>query len=242
MTLIKKHRKNLTKKYELIYKKEIIPVKVRKNRQSKGYKLSLDRKDLSGLVSIPNHIKYEEGLNFAKENISWISNQIIELKPIIYINNGSKIRLLNNTIKIKYIKSSTDRVRIINNILEVYAEKRHSNILLKWIKNEVRKSSNKIIDDFSKILNVKASKIKISNSFSYWGSCNSKKEISINWRLIFCPSYILRYIIAHELSHLLEFNHSKNFWKLVDTLISNRKVAQKWLKENDNYMYRLRFN
>ena len=126
--------------------------------------------------------------------------------------------------------------------MEVYAEKRHSNILLKWIKNEVRKSSNKIIDDFSKILNVKASKIKISNSFSYWGSCNSKKEISINWRLIFCPSYVLQYIIAHELSHLLEFNHSKNFWKLVDTLISNRKVAQKWLKENDNYMYRLRFN
>ena len=66
MTLIKKHRKNLTKKYELIYKKETIPIKVRKNRQSRGYKLSLDRKDLSGLVSIPNHIKYEEGLKKEK--------------------------------------------------------------------------------------------------------------------------------------------------------------------------------
>ena len=50
------------------------------------------------------------------------------------------------------------------------------------------------------------------------------------------------YIIAHELSHLIEFNHSKNFWNLVDKLITNRLDAQKWLKQNDNYMYRLRLD
>ena len=98
------------------------------------------------------------------------------------------------------------------------------------------------IDKFSRKLNVKVSKIKISNSFSYWGSCNSKNEISINWRLIFCPQFVLNYIIAHELSHLIEFNHSKNFWNLVDKLITNRLDAQKWLKQNDNYMYRLRLD
>ena len=44
------------------------------------------------------------------------------------------------------------------------------------------------------------------------------------------------------LSHLIEFNHSKNFWNLVDKLITNRLDAQKWLKQNDNYMYRLRLD
>ena len=50
MTLIKKHRKNLIKKFEFIYKKEVVHIKVKKNKLSKSYKLSLDKKDLNGLV------------------------------------------------------------------------------------------------------------------------------------------------------------------------------------------------
>ncbi len=242
MTLIKMHRKNLIKKFELVYKKEVIFIKVKKNKLSKSYKLSLDKKDLNGLVSIPYYIKYEEGVKFAKENLEWLSEEIKKLKPIIKINNGTKIKLFDDILKIKYITSSANKINLTQNVLEIFSEKHHSDILLKWIKGEVKKSSIEIINNFSRKLNVKISKIKISNSFSYWGSCNSKNEISINWRLIFCPRYVLEYIIAHELSHLIEFNHSKNFWILVDKLISNRIDAQRWLKQNDNYMYRIRLN
>jgi predicted metal-dependent hydrolase len=242
MTLIKKHRKNLIKKFEFIYKKEVIYIKVKKNKLSKSYKLSLDKKDLNGLVSIPHYIKYEDGAKFAQDNLKWISEEIEKFKPIIKINNGAKIKFFDDILKIKYITSSTNEIRLARNVLEIFSKKQHSDILLKWIKSEVRKSSNIVINDFSRKLNVKVSKIKISNSFSYWGSCNSKNEISINWRLIFCPQFVLNYIIAHELSHLIEFNHSKNFWNLVDKLITNRLDAQKWLKQNDNYMYRLRLD
>jgi hypothetical protein len=242
MTFIKKYRKNLIKKFELIYRKEVINIKVKKNKLSKSYKLSLDKKDLNGLVSIPYYIKYEDGAKFAKENLEWLSEEIRKFKPIIKINNGSKIKVFDDILKIKYVTFSTNKIKLTRDVLEIFSEKQHSDILLKWIKGEVRKLSNEIINDFSRKLNVNVSKIKISNSFSYWGSCNSKNEISINWRLIFCPQYVLKYIIAHELSHLIEFNHSKNFWNLVDKLISNRVAAQKWLKNNDNYMYRLRLD
>ena len=198
MTLIKKHRKNLIKKFEFTYKKEVIYIKVKKNKLSKSYKLSLDKKDLNGLVSIPYYIKYEDGAKFARDNLEWISGEIEKLKPIIKINNGAKIRFFDDILKIKYITSSTNKIRLAHNVLEISSKKKHSDILLKWIKNEVRKSSSMAINDFSRKLNVKVSKIKISNSFSYWGSCNSKNEISINWRLIFCPQFVLNYIIAHE--------------------------------------------
>ena len=161
---------------------------------------------------------------------------------MIKINHGAKIKFFDDILESKYVSSSTNKIRLAHNVLEISSKKKHSDILLKWIKNEVRKSSSMAINEFSRKLNVKVSKIKISNSFSYWGSCNSKNEISINWRLIFCPQFVLNYIIAHELSHLIEFNHSKNFWNLVDKLITNRLDAQKWLKQNDNYMYRLRLD
>ena len=242
MTLIKKHRKNLIKKFEFIYKKEIILIKVKKNKLSKSYKLSLDKKDLNGLVSIPHHIKYDEGAEFAKENLDWLHEEIKKFSPIIRINDGLQINFFDRIFEIKYISSTRNKVYLKNHTIEILSNKRHSSVLLKWMKDEVKNKSKEIINDFSEMLGVKVSKVKVSNSFSYWGSCNSKNEISINWRLIFCPQYILKYIIAHELSHLIEFNHSKNFWNLVDRLIPNRKDAQKWLKQNENYMYRLRFD
>ena len=73
-------------------------------------------------------------------------------------------------------------------------------------------------------------------------SGNTKDSISIDWRLIFAPKFVLEYIIIHELCHLTVFNHSSKFWKLVDSKISNRKESQNWLKVNANYLYRIRFN
>jgi len=242
MTLIKKHRKNLIKKFEFIHKKELIFIKVKKNKLSKSYKLTLDKRDLNGLVSIPYHIKYDEGAKFAKDNLDWLSEELKKFQPIIKINDGVKVKFFDHVFEIKYITSTDNKIYLTSDTIEILSKKNHSKMLLKWIKDEVKNKSNKVISDFSQKLNVQVSKVKISNSFSYWGSCNSKNEISINWRLIFCPQYVLRYIIAHELSHLIEFNHSNNFWNLVDELIINRKDAQKWLKENENYMYRLRFD
>ena len=242
MTLIKKHRKNLIKKFEFIHKKELIFIKVKKNKLSKSYKLTLDKRDLNGLVSIPYHIKYDEGAKFAKDNLDWLSEELKKFQPIIKINDGVKVKFFDHVFEIKYITSTDNKIYLTSDTIEILSKKNHSKMLLKWIKDEVKNKSNKVISDFSQKLNVQVSKVKISNSFSYWGSCNSKNEISINWRLIFCPQYVLRYIIAHELSHLIEFNHSNNFWNLVDELIINRKDAQKWLKENENYKYRLRFD
>ena len=242
MTLIKKHRKNLIKKFEFIHKKELIFIKVKKNKLSKSYKLTLDKRDLNGLVSIPYHIKYDEGAKFAKDNLDWLSEELKKFQPIIKINDGVKVKFFDHVFEIKYITSTDNKIYLTSDTIEILSKKNHSKMLLKWIKDEVKNKSNKVISDFSQKLNVQVSKVKISNSFSYWGSCNSKNEISINWRLIFCPRYVLEYIIAHELSHLIEFNHSKNFWILVDKLISNRIDAQRWLKQNDNYMYRIRLN
>ena len=98
------------------------------------------------------------------------------------------------------------------------------------------------ISNFSKLLNVKIKNVKLSNSFSYWGSCNSNNDININWRLAFSPPEVLEYIIAHEMCHLVEFNHSEKFWKLVDRLVPKRKSKEMWLKKNGNYLYRIRFD
>ena len=99
-----------------------------------------------------------------------------------------------------------------------------------------------VIKSYSKTLKVQVKKIRLSNSYNYWGYCNSAGVISINWRLIFAPLEVMHYIVAHELSHLIEFNHGDKFWRQVESLCPDYKKQIKWLKKNDNYLYRVRFD
>ena len=59
----------------------------------------------------------------------------------------------------------------------------------------------------------------------YEGSCDSKNNIRYNWRIVMANNNVIDYLIAHELSHIIEKNHSKNFWNEVETILPNYK---KW--------------
>lgn len=226
----------------IIYKDISITVKIKKYKYSKNYKVSYDKKNLQALVSIPKYIAYKDGLKFARDNIDWIYNQHIEMIPSIFIKHESKINIQESEKTIKYKNNLNDKVEIDKNNIFIFSStsNKHDLIFFKWIKSEIQELTKKILSE--KFKNNKIKKIRISNSYNYWGSCNTKDSISIDWRLIFAPKHVLEYIIIHELCHLTVFNHSSKFWSLVDSKISNRKISQNWLKVNANYLYRIRFN
>ena len=226
----------------ILHKDVSITVKIKKYKYSRNYKVTYDKKNLQALVSIPNYITYNNGYKFALENIDWIYNQHIEMIPSILIDNENKINIFGSNKIIKFKIDKTNKVEFINNdiIISSLEKDKHNSVFYDWIKSEIIKLTEKILIDKFKDNNIK--KIRISNSFNYWGSCNTKDSISIDWRLIFAQKYVLEYIIIHELCHLTVFNHSSKFWKLVDSKIFNRKKSQNWLKVNANYLYRIRFN
>lgn len=63
-----------------------------------------------------------------------------------------------------------------------------------------------------------------------FGSCSSRRNINIAFRLLFAPKEVFRYVCIHELAHLKEFNHSKRFWALVAEAMPEYKSCEKWLK------------
>jgi hypothetical protein len=76
-------------------------------------------------------------------------------------------------------------------------------------------------------------KVFIKDTITRWGSCNQKKKnINLNFRLLFAPTWVMDYVIIHELAHIKEGNHSKAYWSLVESAFPNYKEARKWLKLN----------
>jgi predicted metal-dependent hydrolase len=65
-----------------------------------------------------------------------------------------------------------------------------------------------------------------------WGSCSVRGTISLNWRLIHAPPFVVDYLIIHELMHRREMNHSARYWKLVAAACPDYQRAEKWLKNS----------
>jgi hypothetical protein len=74
--------------------------------------------------------------------------------------------------------------------------------------------------------------VRVRHMRSRWGSCSSRRAISLNWRLIQTPESVRDYIILHELMHLREMNHSRRFWKHVARVCPNYAEAEAWLKRH----------
>jgi predicted metal-dependent hydrolase len=94
------------------------------------------------------------------------------------------------------------------------------------------------ISHFNSFYHVPFSKIIIRNQKSRWGSCSRRRTLSFNYRIIFLPPHLADYIVAHELCHLQEMNHSKRFWSLVSKLIPDHLDRRRKLRELERSLLR----
>jgi predicted metal-dependent hydrolase len=78
----------------------------------------------------------------------------------------------------------------------------------------------------------KIQKVYFTGARTRWGSCSSKRNIRLNWKLVAAPLEVLDYVIVHELSHLRHMNHSTDFWHLVKQSSPNYKSCRNWLRKN----------
>jgi len=84
-------------------------------------------------------------------------------------------------------------------------------------------------------------KITLRDTKSRWGSCSSTGNLMYSWRLAMAPPEVLDYVAAHEVAHLVEFNHSRYFWRLVDDLCPDYPYHRAWLKEHGPELHAIRF-
>ncbi|MGC1817123.1 MAG: SprT family zinc-dependent metalloprotease [Casimicrobiaceae bacterium] len=73
--------------------------------------------------------------------------------------------------------------------------------------------------------------VRLSDARSEWGSCNAKGEIRLNWRLVQLPPMLAEYVVAHEVAHIVELNHSARFWSVVESLLPGHAALRRQLDD-----------
>jgi predicted metal-dependent hydrolase len=77
---------------------------------------------------------------------------------------------------------------------------------------------------------VDVAQVSVRNQRSRWGACSARRVITLNWRLVQMPASVSDYVIFHELMHVRHPNHSRRFWREVDSVCTWWREAEQWLR------------
>lgn len=150
-----------------------------------------------------NLLCFEEFLLFG---VNCPANRIVGLKTANFAQNKC------------LIPADLSRAEELHKVILVYKR-----LASKWLKErtlEIARATGLTFDEF-----------KISDTKGRWGCCNSNYCINLNWRVVCLPTYLIDYVIVHELSHLMEMNHSEKFWNFVGKVLPDYKERRKKIKD-----------
>jgi predicted metal-dependent hydrolase len=103
-------------------------------------------------------------------------------------------------------------------------------IVMEWYRNQALACFSERIELYAAKLGVALPRLRLSRARTQWGSCNVRGVVHLNWRLVQMPLDLVDYVVAHELSHLIEMNHSPAFWQTVGRVYPDYLAARKELK------------
>ena len=190
--------------------------------------VSLKVKNQEVVLSVPKFVTDSEIDNIIERKINWIRNKLAIEKTNSFnikrkYENGEKFLYFGSEYSLKIKHSNSDNVYLDNNIMIVEVKNNSKavhirNILNNWYIAESKKYLIKTTNYYEVLIGVSVNKLIFGKYKSKWGSCNSKKTISYDWRIIMAPLEVIHYLIIHELCHIKHLNHSNDFGKLLKNI------------------------
>ena len=108
-----------------------------------------------------------------------------------------------------------------------------------WLHEQALTCFSERVAHFARRLGIAAvPHVLLSSARTRWGSCHVSGRIHLNWRLVQMPPHLIDYVVAHEVAHLIEMNHSRRFWEIVSQLVPDHAAGRKELR-HDGYRYLL---
>lgn len=217
----------------------------RRARRTVGLKITND-----GLVvHAPKYILEYQLKALIQEKSNWILNKLEKRKenhvPPIVWRDGEIMSLLGMDITLHVVTDKKNKQPQFNHdsLTITTPESDNEEVVqrkvIQWYKKQALTDFSRRIELFAAKLGVATPPLKLSSAQSRWGSCTSRGDIRLNWRLLQAPPSIINYVTCHELAHLKEMNHSAKFWAVVGSIYPDYKTAEKALKQLSHQLHRM---
>ena len=150
---------------------------------------------------------------------------------------GTTLLYLGKSYRLEITKDDTEGLQFHSGFYIARHHRSEAGKLLRdWYIERAQRKLPQRAEAIADALGVTFNSILISDLRVRWGSCTPKNNLNFNWRLMKAPTFVIDYVIAHELAHLLEPNHTARFWNIVSVQVPRYQAAKEWLKENGRFL------
>jgi len=214
------------------------PVEVRRHAGARRLTLRVSRTRRAVIVTLPLQCDLNEADSFIIRNIDWVRERLDRVPHPVPFHEGALLPLRGKIHRLVFArKRETGGVVQCSQSKTGFPELRVSGHvehaprrLRDWLFEEARRDLDDRIIHHSRKLGVTAKRIAVRDQSSRWGSCSTTGVLSFSWRLILAPPFVLDYVAAHEIAHLVEMNHGTKFWALVESTMPRMQEAKLWLQ------------
>lgn len=225
---------------------EIIPCEERRSERYRRITLSI--LDDRVRISAPKNLsaKQMKDLLSAKQEWilkHWLARREMQKRPLRQYIDGELFPYRGQVLELSIRSQAhpTIQVSLEGQMLVVFLpynlpnDGRLTNVqdaVMAWYKVQARRVFKSKLDQHAKRMQVTYHDFRLKDQKTRWGSCSSKGNLNLNWRLIMAPEEGIDYLIIHELAHLTHLNHSERFWQRVAMFMPEFAYWKKWLKDH----------
>ena len=199
--------------------------------------------DGSVLVMAPTRMSDRQIKQYVARKAAWIAKQRAKLNQAGNEGNdyrdGGVLSYMGQRYVIRCVTGTRVDIHLEGKYLalqlplsDVLQPERISAHLLTWCCEQANRQLPERVEAQTVRMGETIAAIHIKNYRARWGSCTRQRVIQLNWKLIFCPSPVIDYVVVHELCHLRHFNHSPAFWAEVARTMPDYQQHKAWLKHN----------
>ena len=219
-----------------------VAIKVRLNPRARRIVIRVNPLTGDVVVTAPVRAGMGRALAFARGETQWIARQLRHLPKPVALIPGAIVPFLGVAHPIRHSQTRgpapvwRDQDTLLVSGRTEHAPRR----LIDFFKREARTLLTARALEYAARLGVRPSRVTVRDTKSRWGSCSHSGSLSFSWRLMLAPEFVRDYVVAHEVAHLKEMNHSPRFWAQVKILSPEMARARQWLRDNGRTL--LRYN
>lgn len=217
----------------------VMPLEIKRNRRARRITLRVDTARHRLVLTLPPGVSERAGLAFLQEKAVWLRNNLARVPAPVPFVPGAEVPYLGEPHQIRHRPEARGGVWREDAAFHVTGAAEHlPRRLTDHLKAEAKRECSARARTKAAEIGKEIARVSVREVRSRWGSASSYGNLNFSWRLILAPEAVLDYVVAHEVAHLAEMNHSKRFWDLTAELTEDVKGARNWLRINGPGLYR----
>ena len=188
------------------------PIEIRPMRTARRLRLRFD--DATGTLKLtcPARTSRRAALAWALDQREWIEEQLARCLPGEPFEDGALISIEGRETRIVWVETEPRTPRLSDGELRCGGpDAGLSRRIEAFLKRHALRLMSAEVAEFAALAGVDAGPVTVGDAGTRWGSCSSRGSIRLNWRLMFAERNVRRYVVAHEVAHLVHLNHGPKF-------------------------------